>query len=147
MMKNYVTNVLKTATEQVLSPPAILSEKEQQEYRRSSSSSSDIAFALYYGKFQASAPRVKKISTTIEQRYEKSPDYEQLLSELHQFYLNERAIIMKNGVNRAVTDLTKKHKGDHCTLVRAACAFLVHVCQDEHRLFFQFFTIPSGQLT
>jgi conserved oligomeric Golgi complex subunit 3 len=147
MMKNYVTNVLKTATDQVLTPAAPLSEKDQQAFRRSSSSSSDVAFALYYGKFQASAPRVKKISTTIELRFEKSVEYESLLSELHQFYLGQRAQLMSSGVDRAIKDLTTKHKGDHCALVRSACAFLVHVCQDEHRLFYQFFSIPSGQLT
>lgn len=27
--------------------------------------------------------------------------------------------------------------------VRSACAFLLHVCEDEAQLFFQFFTCPS----
>uniref|UniRef100_A0A182T0V0 Conserved oligomeric Golgi complex subunit 3 C-terminal domain-containing protein n=1 Tax=Anopheles maculatus TaxID=74869 RepID=A0A182T0V0_9DIPT len=53
---------------------------------------------------------------------------------------------MRSGVDQAVKDLTKKHKGDHCALVRSACAFMVHICQDEHRLFYQFFAKQSAQL-
>lgn len=49
-------------------------------------------------------------------------------------------------VDVAIRDLTGAYKGDHCALVRSACAFLVHVCQDEHRLFYQFFTNASVQL-
>lgn len=49
-------------------------------------------------------------------------------------------------VESAIKDLTGSHKGDHCALVRSACAFIVHVCQDEHRLFYQFFTRPSDHL-
>ena len=53
---------------------------------------------------------------------------------------------MSAGVDQAIKDLAKKHKGDHCALVRSACAFMVHICQDEHRLFYQFFAKHSAQL-
>lgn len=43
-------------------------------------------------------------------------------------------------------NLATNCRGDHCTLVRSACAFMVHVCQDEHRLFYNFFTNTSEQL-
>ena len=39
----------------------------------------------------------------------------------------------------AVADLSIKYRRDHCGLVRAGCAFLLHVCEDEHGLFNQFF--------
>lgn len=140
MMKNYVTQIFINATEQVVSPSNTNDNK-------ATDKSSDAAFALFYGKFQAFAARAKKITTLIEERYEKNSDYEQLLLELHQAYLAQRALIMSVSVETAIKDLTSKHKGDHCALVRSACAFLVHVCQDEHRLFYQFFTVPSSQLT
>ena len=53
---------------------------------------------------------------------------------------------MRSGVEQAIKDLSGKQKGDHCAMVRSACAFLVHVCQDEYRLYYQFFSTPSSQL-
>ncbi|XP_055614526.1 conserved oligomeric Golgi complex subunit 3 [Uranotaenia lowii] len=138
MMKNYVENILTNATGQIVGPNRAAGGPEQ---------GSEAAFALYYGKFQASAPKVKRITATIEERLERSGEYEQLLAALHQQFLAQRATIMSSGVDQAIRDLSKKHKGDHCALVRSACAFMVHVCQDEHRLFFQFFAHPSNQLT
>lgn len=128
---------------------------------------SDLAFAIYYGKFQASSTKANQIISIIEQRLDQSYEYEQLLNELHQLYLSQRVAvkitcnfilvrtfpifcfliqIMSPEVEKAIKDLTGSHKGDHCTLVRSACAFTVHVCQDEHRLFYQFFTKQSDQL-
>lgn len=54
--------------------------------------------------------------------------------------------IMSTEVEAAIKKLTASYKGDHCALVRSACAFTVHVCQDEHRLFYQFFSMQSDEL-
>lgn len=134
MMKSYVMQTLHVATEQVMTPPKIDDKPP------------DVAFALYYGKFQASGVKVKRITGLIEDRLERSPDYPNLLGELQHFYMSQRAQIMSAGVEGAVRNLTVKHKGDHCALVRSACAFLVHVCHDEQRLFYQFFNSASEQL-
>ncbi|XP_053694577.1 conserved oligomeric Golgi complex subunit 3 isoform X2 [Sabethes cyaneus] len=143
MMKNYVNNILTNATAQIMGPRGgmTVTPKETEEQAL------EAAFALFYGKFQASAPKVKRITATIEERLERSPEYVQLLGTLHQHFLLQRAMIMSSGVELAIRDLSKKHKGDHCALVRSACAFMVHVCQDEHRLFYQFFSNSSPQLT
>ncbi|XP_035776832.1 conserved oligomeric Golgi complex subunit 3-like isoform X2 [Anopheles albimanus] len=151
MMKVYVTNILANATAQVLSPKggqgaAAPRSLEALEQIKVGDRTTEAAFALFYGKFQASAPRVKRITGLIEERLDRSPDYEILLGELHQTYLTQRATIMSGGVDQAIKELAKKHKGDHCALVRSACAFMVHICQDEHRLFYHFFAKPSEQL-
>ncbi len=147
MIKFYVTQILTSATEQVLSPKNMKNIPSSKDLPKMGEKSSEAAFALYYGKFQASSMKVKKVTALVEERYEKSPEYENLLSELHQFYLQQRALIMSSGVDLAIKDLCGKHRGDHCALVRAACTFLVHICQDEHRLFYHFFAIQSSQLT
>lgn len=139
MMKTYVIQALSAATEQVLTP--------RLDTVASQDGSSDVAFALYYGKFQASSVKVKRITTLLEERLTNGvQEYAQLLSELQQFYLSQRAQIMSSGVESAIKNLTVKHKGDHCALVRSSCAFLVHVCHDEQRLFHQFFSVASEQL-
>lgn len=88
MMKTYVIQALTTATEQVLSPKlsAELSIDDN---------SPDIVFALYYGKFQASGIKVKRITALIEERINSCIDYQVLLSEIHQFYLSQRAQVRK----------------------------------------------------
>lgn len=82
VMKTYVNNIFVTATEQVL---------ESKQMSRTDEKSSDAAFAIYYGKFQASAPKAKLITSVIEERLDRNTDYEQLLAELHQSYLSQRA--------------------------------------------------------
>uniref|UniRef100_A0A182PBZ5 Conserved oligomeric Golgi complex subunit 3 n=1 Tax=Anopheles epiroticus TaxID=199890 RepID=A0A182PBZ5_9DIPT len=149
MMKTYVLNILSNATAQVLTPkgsgaPRALEALDQPKV---GDPTADTAFVLFYGKFQASSPRVKRITALIEDRLDRSPDYDLLLGELHSNYLTQRATIMSSGVDQAIKDLAKKHKGDHCALVRSACAFMVHICQDEHRLFYQFFAKHSAQLS
>lgn len=52
---------------------------------------------------------------------------------------------MSTEVEAAIRNLTGSHKGDHCALCRSACAFMVHICQDEHRLFYQFFSRASEE--
>jgi len=73
--------------------------------------------------------------------------YQQLLTECHQCYFTQRELLLSSSVAGSITELSVTHKGDHCSLVRSSCAFLVHVCQDEHQLFYQFFGQPTPLLT
>uniref|UniRef100_A0A8C2JUW8 Conserved oligomeric Golgi complex subunit 3 n=1 Tax=Cyprinus carpio TaxID=7962 RepID=A0A8C2JUW8_CYPCA len=69
----------------------------------------DNAFTLYYVKFRAAAPKVRRLIEQVEQRSNKIPEL--LLFQ-----------------------------------VRSGCAFMVHVCQDEHQLYNEFFSKPSSKL-
>uniref|UniRef100_A0A8D0L9C2 Conserved oligomeric Golgi complex subunit 3 n=1 Tax=Sphenodon punctatus TaxID=8508 RepID=A0A8D0L9C2_SPHPU len=82
----------------------------------------------------------------IEQRSEKMPEYQQLLSEIHQCYLDQREHLLGPSITSTVTELTSQNNRDHCALVRSGCAFMVHVCQDEHQLYNEFFTKPTTKL-
>lgn len=109
--------------------------------------SPDAAFALYYGKYQTSAAKIKRVSQMIESRIDICAEYANLLAELQQNYINERATIMTPAVDKAIKDIKMQYKGDHCSLMRSSCAFLVHIYQDEQRLYYQFFSRESEQLT
>lgn len=74
------------------------------------------------------------------------PSYEQLLSDCHQCYFAQREILLGPSVSAAINDLAEKHQKDHCSLVRSGCAFLLHICEDEHQLFQQFFSQNSEHL-
>ncbi|XP_023369357.1 conserved oligomeric Golgi complex subunit 3 isoform X3 [Otolemur garnettii] len=82
----------------------------------------------------------------IEQRSEKMPEYQQLLNDIHQCYLDQRELLLSPSIACTVTELTSQNNRDHCALVRSGCAFMVHVCQDEHQLYNEFFTKPTPKL-
>uniref|UniRef100_A0A669BZ12 Conserved oligomeric Golgi complex subunit 3 n=1 Tax=Oreochromis niloticus TaxID=8128 RepID=A0A669BZ12_ORENI len=82
----------------------------------------------------------------IEQRAEKIPEYHQLLDEVHQCYLDQRQQLLSPCITSTITDLTSQNSKDHCALVRSGCAFMVHVCQDEHQLYNEFFSKPTPKL-
>ncbi|XP_066562754.1 conserved oligomeric Golgi complex subunit 3 [Amia ocellicauda] len=106
----------------------------------------DNAFTLYYVKFRASAPKVRTLIEQIEQRSEKIPEYQQLLGEIHQCYLEQRDQLLSPSITSTITDLTTQNNKDHCALVRSGCAFMAHVCQDEHQLYNEFFSKPTAKL-
>jgi hypothetical protein len=43
-------------------------------------------------------------------------------------------------------DLSKRHSGSSCAFARSGCSFLLRLCEDESRVFFQFFTRPTPLL-
>ncbi|NXA08620.1 COG3 protein, partial [Sapayoa aenigma] len=107
---------------------------------------SDNAFTLFYVKFRAAAPKVRTLIEQVEQRSEKMPEYQQVLNEIHQCYLDQRELLLGPSIASTVTELTSQNNRDHCALVRSGCAFMVHVCQDEHQLYNEFFTKPTAKL-
>lgn len=55
--------------------------------------SSDVAFAIYYGKFQGIAPKANPIIALVESRVQQNVEYDILLDELHKIYLSHRASV------------------------------------------------------
>ncbi|XP_064615702.1 conserved oligomeric Golgi complex subunit 3-like [Liolophura sinensis] len=133
LIKIHVVTILQNATQQVTP-------------KKESGGNAENAFTLFYGKFRANAPRVKALMEQIEQRTNKSPQYEQLLADCHQCYFTQRQTLLGPSVANAIADLASKHARDHCALMRSGCAFMVHVCEDEHQLFFNFFSRFAPEL-
>ncbi|KAL0985564.1 hypothetical protein UPYG_G00158660 [Umbra pygmaea] len=106
----------------------------------------DNAFTLYYVKFRAAAPKVRTLIEQIEQRADRIPEYRYLLEETHQCFLEQREQLLSPSITSTITDLTSHNTKDHCALVRSGCAFMVHVCQDEHQLYNEFFCKPTPRL-
>lgn len=106
--------------------------------------SADNAYTLFYGKFRSNSHRIKTLMEQLEQRSEKNLiEYDQTLAECHKYYINQRRMLLSASINNAINDLTLKYQRDTCTLVRSSCSFMIHVCQDEHKLFQQFFAKKS----
>ncbi|XP_053311480.1 conserved oligomeric Golgi complex subunit 3 [Spea bombifrons] len=135
LMKTYTVNTLQNLTNQLL-----------KRHDSSNVPNTDNAFTLFYVKFRAAAPKVRTLIEQMEQRSEKIPEYQQLLAEIHQCYLDQREHLLSPSIMTTITDLTSQNNRDHCALVRSGCAFMVHVCQDEHQLYNEFFTKPTPKL-
>ncbi|XP_069496876.1 conserved oligomeric Golgi complex subunit 3 [Ambystoma mexicanum] len=134
LMKTYTVNTLHNLTSQLIKrdPLAV--------------PNSDNAFTLFYVKFRAAAPKVSTLIEQIEQRCEKIPEYQQLLNEIHHCYLDQRDLLLSPSITSTIADMTSQNNRDHCALVRSGCAFMVHVCQDEHQLYNEFFTKSTPKL-
>ena len=73
-------------------------------------------------------------------------EYQNLLQDCHSCYFQQRQMLLGPCVNDAVNQLLANYQKDHCSLVRSGCAFLVHVCEDEHELYGQFFSASTPHL-
>ncbi|XP_077554461.1 conserved oligomeric Golgi complex subunit 3 [Haemaphysalis longicornis] len=133
MVRSYVTSTLEHTTHQVLS-------------RKDPLCSTDNSFALLYGKFRTHAPRIHALVAQIEERVEQNAEYKELLEGCHACYFAQRETLLGPSVSTAIKELAATHQRDHCALVRSGCAFLVHLCEDEHQLYAQFFTRPATLL-
>lgn len=133
LAQQYIFNLFNKATDSILNPKDGASVQE----------GSDASLALFYGRFQTILPKARPVIEQVEQRSYKRQEYDSLLSECHQHYLNKRGMVLGPSVEKALQTVKDRYNGDHCTLVRHACALLLHASVDEYRLFYQFFSKPS----
>jgi len=73
--------------------------------------------------------------------------YERLLGECRDLYVQQRKLLLSGSVAAAIQELVVRHRADHCSLLRAASTFCLHVCLDEYHLYYHFFAAGSEQLT
>ncbi|XP_037866759.1 conserved oligomeric Golgi complex subunit 3 [Bombyx mori] len=137
VIRSYVNHVLDHATEQVLGP---------QEDAGSEEENVDTAYAVFFGKFQAAAPKLRKVIGEIEQRAETNSDYASLLSDMEREYASRRRRVAGGAVGGAVGGAARRLARDSCALLRACCSLLAHACRDECALYHHFFTQSSQAL-
>ncbi|RWS10113.1 conserved oligomeric Golgi complex subunit 3-like protein [Dinothrombium tinctorium] len=106
----------------------------------------DSVFTLFYGKFQAGAARIKSLMTMIEERQNKDETYKKYLRECHDTYFKARELLISPVLSVAINDMVSSHQRSYCSLTRNSSKMLMHICRDEHQLFFQFFTQQSEAL-
>ncbi|XP_032529031.2 conserved oligomeric Golgi complex subunit 3 [Danaus plexippus] len=135
LIQNYVNNVLNYATEQILTPD-----------ETNDSENVDTAYAVYFGKFLAIAPKLKMVISEVEKRAEHSEDYSGLLSSLQREYSSRRWSVAGGAVDSSLSAATRRHERDHCALLRSACSLLALALKDECSLYTNFFTHSSPAL-
>uniref|UniRef100_A0A1A9V877 Conserved oligomeric Golgi complex subunit 3 n=1 Tax=Glossina austeni TaxID=7395 RepID=A0A1A9V877_GLOAU len=130
LMRNYVTQIMAQATEATLHPKQPLVSAVE-----AANTSPDATFALYYGKYQTSAAKIKRISQLVESRVELCREYANLLGDLQQCYLSERSTIMTPAVDKAIKDIQAQHRA---TTLEAFATIANQLLQDvQERLVFR----------
>ncbi|XP_037298630.1 conserved oligomeric Golgi complex subunit 3 [Manduca sexta] len=135
LIRSYVTHVLNHATEQILT---------SKEDDPNDQESMDTAYAVYFGKFQAAAPKLRKVISEIENRAETNADYESLLSDIQREYASRRARGASGASGASGGGAWRAN--DACGCVRGVCSVVSHACRDEHTLYLHFFREPSPAL-
>ncbi|XP_057302069.1 conserved oligomeric Golgi complex subunit 3-like [Hydractinia symbiolongicarpus] len=132
LVKQYVINILRNASNQAL---AALHKDNQP-----AMNFTDSSYTALYGKFKTQSMRVKNIMEQIEERSENNAEYESLISDCQQCYLEYRWQLISPFVTETVHKFAQQHAKNPCTLFRSGCSFMVHVCQDEYQLYHEYFT-------
>ena len=68
--------------------------------------------------------------------------YAELFNEIQQSFFRERVTLLGGSVSGTVAELNTRGKTgvDLCSTVRTGCSFCIHLCQDEFRLYGDFFS-------
>ena len=107
----------------------------------------DDTFALLYGVFGVKAAGVKNALSLVHQYFAGNLEYQEMVTECEQEYFKIREQLLKSAVERTIQSLISKHKDSSCTLTRDGCSVLLRLCDDEFRLYKQFFIVEGIQPT
>ncbi|XP_066915841.1 conserved oligomeric Golgi complex subunit 3-like [Clytia hemisphaerica] len=132
LVKQYVVNVMRNTASQSVEAMKIANQP--------SLNVNDSNYTALYGKFKTQAIRIKSIMEKLEEREKNSKEYEQLISDCQQCYLEYRWQIMSPFIHETIDKMSKQHTRNPCTLFRSGCSFMLHICRDEYQLYHEFFT-------
>ncbi|CAD6198323.1 unnamed protein product [Caenorhabditis auriculariae] len=96
-------------------------------------------FALLYGVFASRAASVKGAISVMEQRFWNVPEFEEMLAECQYAYFAKRQLLLAPILQSTLAALSTTHAESTCRLTRDACTFILRTCDDEYRLYRQFF--------
>uniref|UniRef100_A0A8R1HWN3 Component of oligomeric Golgi complex 3 n=1 Tax=Caenorhabditis japonica TaxID=281687 RepID=A0A8R1HWN3_CAEJA len=101
-------------------------------------------FALLYGVFASKAAVIKASISVVEQRFASVPEFEEMLAECQYAYFSRRHLLLASILESTLANLSATHAESTCRLTRDACTFMLRTCDDEYRLYRQFFVTRNG---
>ncbi|WKX89835.1 hypothetical protein Q1695_009019 [Nippostrongylus brasiliensis] len=103
----------------------------------------DDTFALLYGVFATRANSVKAALSVAEQRFAQVPELQAMLAECQQAYFTTRQQLLSPIIQATLAQMSSTYADSSCALTRNSCSFILGLCDDEFRLYRQFFS--TGQ--
>ncbi|VDK44516.1 unnamed protein product [Anisakis simplex] len=107
--------------------------------------SDDDTFALLYGVFAARANAVLSALSIAENRFANVPEFESMIADCQQAYFSIRQQLLTPIVQKTIDQLLSKYANSSCALTRNGCTFLLRLCDDEFRLYKQFFNVAGDE--
>ncbi|XGW25009.1 hypothetical protein V3C99_006443 [Haemonchus contortus] len=105
----------------------------------------DDTFALLYGVFATRASSVKAALSVAEQRFAQVPEFQAMLAECQQAYFKTRQLLLTPIIQATLAHMsTNTYADSSCALTRNSCSFILGLCDDEFRLYRQFFSTGHG---
>ncbi|VDM06886.1 unnamed protein product [Wuchereria bancrofti] len=108
---------------------------------RQSDYSDDDTFALLYGVFAARANSIRSALNVAEQHFRDITEFQLMTADCQQAYFKIRYQMLEPVIKNTIEELRRTHESSSCALTRNGCAFLLRLCDDEFRLYKQFFTV------
>ncbi|KAK5980416.1 Conserved oligomeric Golgi complex subunit 3, partial [Trichostrongylus colubriformis] len=106
----------------------------------------DDTFALLYGVFATRANSVKAALSVAEQRFAQVPELQSMLADCQHAYFSTRQQLLTPIIQATLAHMsTNTYADSSCALTRNSCAFILGLCDDEFRLYRQFFS--TGQVS
>ncbi|KAL3997944.1 Sec34-like family protein [Acanthocheilonema viteae] len=103
--------------------------------------SDDETFALLYGVFAARASSIRSTLNVAEQHFRDVAEFQLMAADCQQAYFKIRYEMLEPVIRSTIDELKRTHENSSCALTRNGCAFLLRLCDDEFRLYKQFFTV------
>ncbi|EFO25613.2 hypothetical protein LOAG_02869 [Loa loa] len=103
--------------------------------------SDDDTFSLLYGVFAARASSVLSALNVAEQHFRDITEYQLMVTDCQQAYFKIRYQMLEPVIRSTIEELGRTHENSSCALTRNGCTFLLRLCDDEFRLYKQFFTV------
>ncbi|CAB3407817.1 unnamed protein product [Caenorhabditis bovis] len=100
-------------------------------------------FALLYGVFASKASSIKGAISVVEQRFWNVPEFEEMLAECQFAYFAKRNLLLAPILESTLANLSAINANSTCRLTRDACTFMLRTCDDEYRLYRQFFVTKN----
>ncbi|KAM3721269.1 Conserved oligomeric Golgi complex subunit [Dirofilaria immitis] len=103
--------------------------------------SDDNTFALLYGVFAARASSVRSALNVAEQHFRDITEFHLMTTDCQEAYFKIRYEILEPVIRSTIEKLRRNHENSSCALTRNGCTFLLQLCDDEFRLYKQFFIV------
>ncbi|OQV12824.1 Conserved oligomeric Golgi complex subunit 3 [Hypsibius exemplaris] len=140
LIRNEVNRNFQSALAQVAAAPATTASPHDENALNTLSN--------FYSVFQQASASLRTLLRDLDQRgVQYQVFYGDLIQDCHRMYFSARGQLLNPFIGAAVGDFRRNARQNISELFRIVCSFLVRICREEYRLYYQYFSQPSPALS